>query len=79
MQNGQWQVYLSGEIHTDWRDQIADGAVLLQLMTQRRVFINGVVVTAPFAGALNDAPIFQFADDPRDSSLRDPDHRGDLA
>ena len=26
MQNGQWQVYLSGEIHTDWRDQIADGA-----------------------------------------------------
>ncbi len=26
MQDGQWQVYLSGEIHTDWRDQIADGA-----------------------------------------------------
>lgn len=25
MQNGQWQVYLSGEIHTDWRDQIARG------------------------------------------------------
>ena len=22
MQNGQWQVYLSGEIHTDWRNQI---------------------------------------------------------
>lgn len=26
MQNGQWQVYLSGEIHTDWRDRIAHGA-----------------------------------------------------
>jgi YtoQ family protein len=26
VQNGQWQVFLSGEIHTDWRDQIADGA-----------------------------------------------------
>lgn len=26
MQNGQWQIYLSGEIHTDWRDQIAEGA-----------------------------------------------------
>lgn len=26
MQNGQWQVYLSGEIHTDWRNQIAEGA-----------------------------------------------------
>jgi YtoQ family protein len=26
VQNGQWQVYLSGEIHTDWRDQIASGA-----------------------------------------------------
>lgn len=25
MQNGQWQVYLSGEIHTDWRHQIAEG------------------------------------------------------
>ena len=22
----QWQVYLSGEIHSDWRDQIAQGA-----------------------------------------------------
>lgn len=21
-----WQIYLSGEIHTDWREQIADGA-----------------------------------------------------
>ena len=26
MQNGQWQVYLSGEIHTDWRQRIAEGA-----------------------------------------------------
>ena len=26
MQNGRWQVYLSGEIHTDWRDRIAQGA-----------------------------------------------------
>ena len=26
MQNGQWQVYLSGEIHTNWREQIAEGA-----------------------------------------------------
>ena len=26
MQNGRWQVYLSGEIHTDWRDRIAEGA-----------------------------------------------------
>jgi len=22
----QWSVYLSGEIHTDWREQIIDGA-----------------------------------------------------
>jgi hypothetical protein len=21
-----WSIYLSGEIHTDWRDQIEDGA-----------------------------------------------------
>lgn len=27
----QWQVYLSGEIHTDWRQQIADGAAKLGL------------------------------------------------
>ncbi len=26
MINGRWQVYLSGEIHTDWREQIAEGA-----------------------------------------------------
>ncbi len=26
MQNGHWQIYLSGEIHTDWRNQIAEGA-----------------------------------------------------
>jgi YtoQ family protein len=26
MQNGRWQIYLSGEIHTDWRDRIAQGA-----------------------------------------------------
>ena len=26
MHNGRWQVYLSGEIHTDWRDRIAKGA-----------------------------------------------------
>lgn len=26
MQNGQWQIYLSGEIHTNWREQIAEGA-----------------------------------------------------
>lgn len=24
--NIDWKIYLSGEIHTDWRDQIADGA-----------------------------------------------------
>jgi hypothetical protein len=22
-----WSIYLSGEIHTDWRDQIEDGAL----------------------------------------------------
>ncbi len=26
MSQEQWQVYLSGEIHTDWREQIAHGA-----------------------------------------------------
>ena len=26
-----WNVYLSGEIHTDWRQQIQDGAVALGL------------------------------------------------
>lgn len=26
MMDGRWQVYLSGEIHTDWRAQIAQGA-----------------------------------------------------
>jgi len=25
----QWQIYLSGEIHTDWRQQIIDGAAVL--------------------------------------------------
>lgn len=25
----QWQVYLSGEIHTDWREQIIDGSATL--------------------------------------------------
>lgn len=28
----QWQVYLSGEIHTDWRQQIIDGASALPVM-----------------------------------------------
>jgi YtoQ family protein len=31
MQNGQWQVYLSGEIHTNWREQIAEGAEAIGL------------------------------------------------
>lgn len=34
MQNGQWQVYLSGEIHTDWRQRIAEGAKEMNLPTQ---------------------------------------------
>ena len=25
MQNGTWNVYLSGEIHSDWRERIAEG------------------------------------------------------
>ena len=25
MENGTWNVYLSGEIHSDWRERIADG------------------------------------------------------
>jgi YtoQ family protein len=25
MENGRWNVYLSGEIHSDWREQIAEG------------------------------------------------------
>jgi len=29
-----WTVYLSGEIHTDWRDQIIQGAKALQLPVQ---------------------------------------------
>ena len=31
MQDGKWQVYLSGEIHTDWREQIAHAAEAAQL------------------------------------------------
>jgi YtoQ family protein len=31
MQNGQWKVYLSGEIHTNWREQIAEGAEAIGL------------------------------------------------
>ena len=31
MQNGAWQVYLSGEIHTDWRQEIATGAEMAGL------------------------------------------------
>jgi len=27
----QWTIYLSGEIHTDWRDQIKDGSKSLDL------------------------------------------------
>ena len=27
----QWNIYLSGEIHTDWREQIMDGAQVLGL------------------------------------------------
>lgn len=30
-QGHQWSVYLSGEIHTDWREQIAKGTEALQL------------------------------------------------
>ncbi len=41
MQNGQWQVYLSGEIHTDWRQRIADGAAEMNLPTQ---FTSAVTV-----------------------------------
>ncbi|TNF81736.1 MAG: YtoQ family protein [Gammaproteobacteria bacterium] len=41
MQNGQWQVYLSGEIHTDWRERIAEGAASMNLPTQ---FTSAVTV-----------------------------------
>jgi YtoQ family protein len=43
MQNGQWQVYLSGEIHTDWRQRIAEGAREMNLPTQ---FTSAVTVHA---------------------------------
>lgn len=29
-----WQIYLSGEIHTDWREQIIKGAKSLNLSVQ---------------------------------------------
>ena len=41
MQNGQWQVYLSGEIHTDWRQRIAEGAAEMNLPTE---FTSAVTV-----------------------------------
>lgn len=41
MQNGQWQVYLSGEIHTDWRQRISDGAAKMNLPTN---FTSAVTV-----------------------------------
>lgn len=41
MQNGQWQVYLSGEIHTDWRQRIAEGAAEMKLPAQ---FTSAVTV-----------------------------------
>jgi hypothetical protein len=31
-----WSIYLSGEIHTDWRDQIEDGARTAGLDHSRR-------------------------------------------
>lgn len=41
VQNDQWHVYLSGEIHTDWRDQIAEGARVKGLPV---VFTSAVTV-----------------------------------
>ena len=31
MADGTWQVYLSGEIHSDWRDQIENGCSAKEL------------------------------------------------
>jgi len=36
-----WKIYLSGEIHTDWREQIIDGAKALNLPVE---FTSPVVV-----------------------------------
>ncbi len=36
-----WQIYLSGEIHTDWREQIIEGAKALNLPVE---FTSPVVV-----------------------------------
>jgi YtoQ family protein len=41
MHNGQWQIYLSGEIHTDWRQRIAEGAREMNLPVQ---FASAVTV-----------------------------------
>ncbi len=36
----QWQVYLSGEIHSDWREKITDGVQREGLIIGDRVTIN---------------------------------------
>ena len=53
-----WTVYLSGEIHTDWREQIKQGTDKLGLPTTMRVtrqviilvktrIISGVIISQP--------------------------------
>ncbi|SHI23061.1 YtoQ family protein [Ferrimonas marina] len=55
----QWQVYLSGEIHTDWREQIAQGCQALGLPIQ---FVGPVTdhAASDAAGDLLGVPADNF-------------------
>ncbi|MCG8670150.1 MAG: YtoQ family protein [Pseudomonadales bacterium] len=52
-----WSIYLSGEIHTDWREQIIEGAASLELPAE---------FSAPVTdhGASDDAAQAIFGDEP---------------
>jgi hypothetical protein len=78
-----WQVYLAGEIHTDWREQIERGAADAGLdveftgpVTDRttvRDAANGfegrfVTTSAKMSWSASNANGFSFASDPIDTS-----------
>ena len=64
-----WNVYLSGEIHSDWRQQLIDGAKALNLPA---VFTSAVTEhqASDAAGDLLGAEASSFWRDPHENANR---------
>ena len=66
----QWNIYLSGEIHTDWRQQIIEGCQALDLPIE----FTSAVTDHAASDAAHEQADDQHRDGPRRSTATEPSH-----